>query len=570
MCKARSVMYRVAQSLLVVATAAAPLSAEQAPTVVLRDDHALIEAAASASTDVINWTTAGVEHVSQRWYWYRVGAGESDATINSLELQSQVLTDTDLDGGDDTLFLKYQDSGGTFGMSTRYTLSSGKAGFGVSVLNELVTVENTRDELLIFHIFGFSDPQLADTVLDTTTELVNGIQTVRTDGAIILHITAITPAPNAVETNIELTILHALADIAPDSLDGIVGPPQPYDSSWAFQWTVDVGPRGAFQIGKVTRLASGGAYCGDGVVGVGEQCDDGNLDDGDGCAADCTIEHECRLLCSAVPAGNDSDSDSEGDPYDDTDSDWGYDSDSDSDGDSESGSEFADDSDEGTDGQSLDSAGREPLRIGFEAGDHCGFVSAVIDIGCDTIPVENGELVRGLCVDPNEDDGDECFFEFRGTHGSGDRGLLEVHSRSALLIVTAIDDAGAMTTCTEDLCAATNGADDPEDEIDCGCSGSLATLTLRYNGDHAAIIEVEQKKGRVIVFAGVVQPGERFGFLGTAAGTLGSKIEIFADSERAVVIPTRCSKPIGVGSVFGDFTVVDGADRHGGTLCPID
>ncbi|HRX84215.1 MAG TPA: DUF4215 domain-containing protein [Phycisphaerae bacterium] len=34
-------------------------------------------------------------------------------------------------------------------------------------------------------------------------------------------------------------------------------------------------------------------YCGDGVLNPGEECDDGNNDDGDGCAADCTLEPYC-------------------------------------------------------------------------------------------------------------------------------------------------------------------------------------------------------------------------------------------------------------------------------------
>ena len=30
--------------------------------------------------------------------------------------------------------------------------------------------------------------------------------------------------------------------------------------------------------------------CGNGIVDIGEQCDDGNTNDGDGCSADCLIE----------------------------------------------------------------------------------------------------------------------------------------------------------------------------------------------------------------------------------------------------------------------------------------
>ncbi|MET0052291.1 MAG: DUF4215 domain-containing protein [Candidatus Thiodiazotropha sp.] len=35
------------------------------------------------------------------------------------------------------------------------------------------------------------------------------------------------------------------------------------------------------------------AYCGDGVLDIGESCDDGNLVDGDGCSSECTIEPFC-------------------------------------------------------------------------------------------------------------------------------------------------------------------------------------------------------------------------------------------------------------------------------------
>jgi len=35
------------------------------------------------------------------------------------------------------------------------------------------------------------------------------------------------------------------------------------------------------------------AYCGDGILNDGEQCDDGNRVDGDGCSSECTIEPYC-------------------------------------------------------------------------------------------------------------------------------------------------------------------------------------------------------------------------------------------------------------------------------------
>ncbi|HJL45124.1 MAG TPA: hypothetical protein RMG45_04790 [Polyangiaceae bacterium LLY-WYZ-15_(1-7)] len=34
-------------------------------------------------------------------------------------------------------------------------------------------------------------------------------------------------------------------------------------------------------------------FCGDGTTDPGEDCDDGNMEDGDGCSAECTVESEC-------------------------------------------------------------------------------------------------------------------------------------------------------------------------------------------------------------------------------------------------------------------------------------
>jgi cysteine-rich repeat protein len=48
-----------------------------------------------------------------------------------------------------------------------------------------------------------------------------------------------------------------------------------------------------------TQTSTGGATCGNGVREIGEQCDDGNLQGGDGCAANCSKEmsFDCTLGC---------------------------------------------------------------------------------------------------------------------------------------------------------------------------------------------------------------------------------------------------------------------------------
>lgn len=58
-------------------------------------------------------------------------------------------------------------------------------------------------------------------------------------------------------------------DITADNLNAIV------------DWLID------------SEICRGGPVCGDGVLDEGEQCDDGNNVDGDGCSAECTVESYC-------------------------------------------------------------------------------------------------------------------------------------------------------------------------------------------------------------------------------------------------------------------------------------
>jgi len=101
------------------------------------------------------------------------------------------------------------------------------------------------------------------------------------------------------------------------------------------------------------------------------------------------------------------------------------------------------------------------------------------------------------------------------------------------------------------------------------CEGKVTQLTLQYNGTSNALITVEQKKEGVI-FEGDVGPGAEFTINGEDKhGTLGTEISIYIDEVLNTKIHTSCSKPIGPGIIFGDFTIIEGYSRKGGFLCPL-
>lgn len=55
-----------------------------------------------------------------------------------------------------------------------------------------------------------------------------------------------------------------------------------------------------FELGFADTCSATLALCGNGILDLGEACDDGNLNANDGCSAQCKIErlYECRDGCS--------------------------------------------------------------------------------------------------------------------------------------------------------------------------------------------------------------------------------------------------------------------------------
>jgi len=114
----------------------------------------------------------------------------------------------------------------------------------------------------------------------------------------------------------------------------------------------------------------------------------------------------------------------------------------------------------------------------------------------------------------------------------------------------------------------------------CGvCAGKVATLTLRYDGTVAgAHIEVKARDSAFgsanVAFDGIVQPGGEFSFgplpsaNGGFDGTLGTEVSVYVNGELQTKVHTSCSQPIDPGSVWGDFTVLEGTSKAGGALCP--
>ncbi len=102
------------------------------------------------------------------------------------------------------------------------------------------------------------------------------------------------------------------------------------------------------------------------------------------------------------------------------------------------------------------------------------------------------------------------------------------------------------------------------------CKGGVVAMTVRYLGTAPAYVEAT-KAGDLTetYFAGNLAPYETFSFIGVGPDNkLAKDLELLVDGVPGDKIHTSCSQPIGPGSVFGPFLVLEAASKDKGNVCP--
>lgn len=219
----------------------------------LTDDNSTAVITSESSEGMSEWTIDGVNHLSQQWFWYRIG-NAAEASIDTLTFIDGGVTDTNFDEDDDTLYLRYaNDQAATqFTVEVRFILDGGSIGSGVSDIAEQISLTNTGDEPLDFHFFQYSDFDLGGDGADDTVELANANAVRQSDAGWTVSETVVTPAADAFELDFYPVTRSRLDDDAATTLGNAfgAGPVGPGDVTWAFQWDETIAPGGAFQISK--------------------------------------------------------------------------------------------------------------------------------------------------------------------------------------------------------------------------------------------------------------------------------------------------------------------------------
>ncbi|MCI0335552.1 MAG: hypothetical protein L0228_20280 [Planctomycetes bacterium] len=221
-----------------------------AGTFTLVDDNSLVDFDTDDQLNAFNWIVEGQDQLFQQGFWYRVG-NVAEQSLHTLPHPVEGASDTNFDGNNDTLFVRYNGAG--FRVEVRYVLDGGAPGSGTSDLAEQISITNLGRSPLDFHFFQYSDFEIFGTAGNDSAVFNNANSVRQFEGAMTLTETVVAPVPSHREiaffdtTRVKLNdaVATTLSDSPPDSF--VLGPG---DMTWAYQWDVSIPVGGTFQISK--------------------------------------------------------------------------------------------------------------------------------------------------------------------------------------------------------------------------------------------------------------------------------------------------------------------------------
>ncbi|MBW4631240.1 MAG: hypothetical protein KME30_04855 [Iphinoe sp. HA4291-MV1] len=188
---------------------------------------------------ILFWTVDDVNQLFQNTFWYRVGSGGSEKSINSLNLIDLIQPSAN------QISATY--AGTDFKIAIDYRLNGNANGSGISNLLENITIQNTGNtgsNPLDFHFFNYTDFDLNENSTEDTVTIGRGITTV--SDSITLAKEVVTPA-NRYQLAPVFDILNSLEDDAPTTLTNFSGP-LTGDTAYAFEWDFTLAPGESFSI----------------------------------------------------------------------------------------------------------------------------------------------------------------------------------------------------------------------------------------------------------------------------------------------------------------------------------
>ena len=199
-----------------------------------------------------SWVVNGIEHLNQQWFW--IGDGGSEASIDTLTLNSAATSDDDFDPGDETALLSYSGTGYDLNITIILTGSNGQP----SNIGEAIEIINTSStQALNLRFYEYNDFELGGTQDDALAWVIDPpSDTAKQNdvGGFFITESAVTPVPDHFEVNTDGNTLASLNDGVATTLSEVAGPVGPGDLTWAFQWDFVIPAGGSSVLSKNKSL----------------------------------------------------------------------------------------------------------------------------------------------------------------------------------------------------------------------------------------------------------------------------------------------------------------------------
>ena len=228
-----------------------------AVTLGLADGNSSVTIDLSSDRGLSDWIVDGVNLAPaagggvfdyRQWFWYRVG-NNPEASIGTLTLGVNGVTDANFNGSPDTAFVSYSGPPG-LKINVTFTLAGGTLGSGTSDIGEQISLVNTSSQSITMSFFQYGDFQL--TAPNVGGEMVSftNSNTVRETGSTgYVQETVHTPIATHQEAEAFPITINKLDDALPTTLSDNTSA-GPGDITWAYQWDVTLAPAQTFLISK--------------------------------------------------------------------------------------------------------------------------------------------------------------------------------------------------------------------------------------------------------------------------------------------------------------------------------
>lgn len=238
---------RLNVSLLALCAAVCVAIPAKAQIVTLTDLNSSAQINTASQSGMFNWMVDGVNQLYQQWFWYGIGTGTPQSSIDTISAPT-ITTPNAF-----TANIAYHNA--QLSAQVTYVLTGGVLGSGGSALNESIHVVNVSNGNLVLRFYQYSDFDLMGTPGGDTLQLYRNLggkfyEAIQTKGNIVMSETDVVPGADHGEASAFPSLLNRLnggTQITLADNTGIVGPG---DTAWALEWDVTLTPGASLDISK--------------------------------------------------------------------------------------------------------------------------------------------------------------------------------------------------------------------------------------------------------------------------------------------------------------------------------